>query len=202
MTYPNRDLARAAIRASHQRANAKYRARLTALRPAPLTREERFWSYVDRSGDCWLWKKTLNQHGYGVFGWPVNGKPRMQLAHRLAWTLTNGAPTQNVLHRCDNPPCVNPAHLFLGTQRDNMEDAARKGRVAKVRTRPPRRPIQGVAYSRRIGELAPNTKLTWPQVAEIRSRYLAGEDQMALGRAYGVTNGAIWFIVHNKTWIV
>ena len=202
MAYPKRHFTEEARREAKRLANVRYRARLAALRSPPPTRDERFWSYVDRSGDCWLWKKTLNQHGYGVFGWPVNGKPRMQLAHRLAWTLTKGAPTQNVLHRCDNPPCVNPAHLFLGTQRENMEDAARKGRVAKVKTRLPNIPKRQGNYARRVGERAPFRKLTWAQVAEIRSRYLAGENQMALGHAYGVTNGAVWYIVHNKTWIV
>ena len=201
MTYSTRGLAAAAIRASHQRANVRYRARLAALRPPVPTREERFWSYVDRSGECWLWKKTLNEHGYGVFGWPVNGKPRMQLAHRLAWTLTKGAPTQNVLHSCDNPPCVNPDHLFLGTQRENMEDAARKGRVAKERTKT-HRPARVGNWARRPGEGAPYRKLTWAQVTDIRSRYMAGESQVALGRAFGVTNSAIWYVVHNKTWIV
>ena len=126
----------------------------------------------------------------------------MQLAHRLAWALTQGPTELNVLHHCDNPPCVNPAHLFLGTQRSNMEDAASKGRTAKGLTaaRHPRvrqGNFRGVRGSENSG-----AKLSWAGVAEIRARYLVGDTQIALGRAFGVSNSAIWLVVHNKTWVV
>ena len=95
----------------------------------------RFWAKVAPSGDCWLWQgATFPRNGYGSFS-VAAGKPRghqaPHYAHRVAWELANGAipAGQHVLHSCDVPACVNPAHLFLGTHRNNMEDAARKGRL-------------------------------------------------------------------------
>lgn len=85
-----------------------------------------FWQHV-KVGDpseCWLWTGSKHKQGYGLYG----AGPRR--AHRIAWTLIHGEipPGLQVLHRCDNPPCVNPAHLFLGTDKDNHQDKAAKGR--------------------------------------------------------------------------
>lgn len=97
----------------------------------PLTVEQRFWAKVDRRGpdDCWLWAASLNNWGYGRFR--LNGRARS--AHVIAWTLARGDIPAGlfVLHNCpsgDNPACVNPGHLWLGTHQDNMDDMARKGR--------------------------------------------------------------------------
>ena len=94
------------------------------------TLEERFWAKVDKRGDdeCWMWTSTCNWRGYGRF-WI--GYDRFA-AHRIAWGLHYGEPPPadlDVCHHCDNPGCVNPHHLFLGTARDNMQDASRKGRL-------------------------------------------------------------------------
>lgn len=93
-------------------------------RKRPLA--DRFWSKVDPTGHCWLWMGALNEHGYGV----IHGPER--LAPRTAWELTFGSIPDglDVLHRCDNPPCVRPSHLWLGTQRDNTADMIAKGRAA------------------------------------------------------------------------
>jgi hypothetical protein len=97
---------------------------------------ERFWQKVARGDDheCWLWQASADRHGYGQIiagAYHTGSQPRPLKAHRVAWELTYGPIPDGlwVLHRCDNPPCVNPAHLFLGTQTDNMRDAATKERI-------------------------------------------------------------------------
>lgn len=91
--------------------------------------QDGFWGKVSvgHDGGCWGWIGATDSFGYGQ----IHREGRVQTAHRVVWQLVNG-PIPNkmcVLHRCDNPPCTNPDHLFLGTQRDNMVDAASKGRT-------------------------------------------------------------------------
>jgi hypothetical protein len=142
----------------------------------------RFWRYVDRRGDdeCWPWQAGKKEPGYGNVRW--NG--RLSLAHRVAYEIASGhAPgALNVLHRCDNPCCVNPAHLFLGTQRDNMADARTKGRTAR-------------------GERHGKAVLTAEQVRAIRERFAAGGvTQSQLGREYGITQSHVWHIINYRMW--
>lgn len=97
-----------------------------------MTVEERFWNKVAKrsAGECWEWRGKLHPDGYAQFR--VDGIET--LVHRFSWELHYGAIPKEmcVLHRCDKPSCVNPNHLFLGTQKDNMQDASHKGRLAKV----------------------------------------------------------------------
>lgn len=86
----------------------------------------RFWSKVSIVGECWEWTAAKIPDGYGVFG--VDGISRC--AHRISWEFFHGQIPHSlyVLHRCDNPPCVNPSHLFIGSQKDNVSDCTSKGR--------------------------------------------------------------------------
>ena len=90
------------------------------------TPEERFWNKVDKSGDCWLWTGAKTGRGYGHI--LINGNSIS--AHRYSWEIHYGKIPENmcILHRCDNPICIKPEHLFLGTQTDNIADMDRKGR--------------------------------------------------------------------------
>ena len=146
--------------------------------------EERFWAKVAKgsSDDCWEWTAALIK-GYGEIsrGGRKNG---MMMAHRLSWILHNGPiPTGSIVcHRCDNPSCVNPHHLFLGTQTDNMQDAARKGRMAR-------------------GERHHNAKLSKSQVLEIREQYASGNTStIILAAKYGVSQALVAKIVRRKRW--
>lgn len=90
------------------------------------TLAERFWEKVDKSGACWEWKGSRDSRGYGSL--KVGSK--MVKAHRTSWEMHRGPLTgEHVLHKCDNPSCVNPDHLFIGTHTDNMQDMKQKGRL-------------------------------------------------------------------------
>ena len=92
------------------------------MRPTPLERFEQ--KFIPSTSGCWTWTAGLSDKGYGRF---TLGKE--QYAHRASWIFYHGNPgALDVLHRCDNPKCVNPNHLFLGTHTDNMHDMIRKGR--------------------------------------------------------------------------
>jgi hypothetical protein len=94
---------------------------------------ERFFKYVHKTKSCWFWIGA--KHGGGVPGHPEIGvilyEKRYQSAHRVSWKIHNGSIPKGLctLHRCDNSLCVNPKHLFLGTQKDNIQDAWKKGRM-------------------------------------------------------------------------
>lgn len=118
--------------------------------------EVRFWAKVDKSGECWEWTGAKNRAGYGMLkAGAANGSNT--IAHRYSWTLVNGEIPDGlkILHKCDNPGCVRPSHLFLGTQKDNVHDMIAKGR--------------DTAIKEQKGEKHPRAKLTNSQVDEIRS---------------------------------
>lgn len=128
---------------------------------------------------CWEWTGARTSKGYGAMR--LNG--RTEPAHRLAYESAHGPIPHGlcVLHRCDNPPCVNPAHLFLGTRGDNNRDAASKGRT-------------------RSGSQHPGAKLTEDDVRAIRARSAAGELGTELARAFGVTPQLISYIIRGRIW--
>jgi hypothetical protein len=141
----------------------------------------RFWAKVDRREEdqCWRWVGSTSITGYGRLSFSGGCKQ----AHRVAWHLTHGPVPDGlcVLHRCDNPPCVNPAHLFLGTHLDNVRDCFAKGRG-----RPP--------HSERHNK----AKLTLAAVAVIRSS--PHESSQSLAHRFGVTTRTIWLVRSGRTW--
>ncbi len=148
------------------------------------TPEERFWSRVNRTADtslCWTWTGTTNSSGYGLVR--VNG-PQI-LAHRASWFYTYGVmPTMFILHSCDNPVCVNPAHLREGTQQDNMNDRSIRNRTARMK-----------------GEKHPHAKLTMSQVVKIRALYASGGiSHETLGAMFSVSRTNIGQIVRGTAW--
>lgn len=142
---------------------------------------DRFDDYVDRSGGpnaCWPWLAG-RACGYGVV--QVAGK--QQKTHRLAFEKHHGPIPAGmfVCHSCDNPPCVNPAHLFLGSPKDNIEDMMQKGRQAR-------------------GHRTNTAKLRAEQVLEIRRRYEGGELQQVLADEFGISNQLVSAIVLRQVW--
>lgn len=156
------------------------------------TLAERFWEKVDVRGEdeCWEWKASKIKNGYGRIG--VGGK--LKLAHRVSWEMANGAIPDNnnyhgtcILHKCDNPSCVNPNHLFTGTQKDNINDAVNKGRAERIKSK---------------GEANISAKLTYKNARQIREVYNMGvASYRVLAIMYGVTRSTIAKIVTNKTWV-
>lgn len=142
---------------------------------------DRFWKKVDRSCSCWTWLGPRNDHGYGR--WRYSGKKWN--AHRVAWIFSIGLiPVGlHVLHRCDNPACVNPKHLWLGTHQDNVDDRERKGR---------NRPPQGERNSKHV--------LTNSDVIAIRKMRKDGKGPSIIADLYKVSRTTIWQIVRRKTW--
>lgn len=166
--------------------------------------EKDFWKHVAIGGqdECWPWTAGLDDHGYGR----VRYHQKEWKAHRLSWFLTFGDdPGElNICHKCDNPPCCNPAHFFRGTDADNMHDCAVKGRHPRNKTEylP-----SGDRHHSRLrpevmarGEKNGSAVLTAEKVLEIRARRARGESLRALARAYGVSKGTITFIVQRQTW--
>ncbi len=153
---------------------------------------ERFWAKVEMGGveDCWPCLHAMKDGRYGVF----TADGRSYAAHRVAWELTNGPipDGMHVLHLCDNRPCCNPRHLFLGTHQDNMRDRNEKGRQARGEKTVHPHP----------GEKNGRAKLTSEQVVEIRQRRSAGEYLKVLSADYGVSLGQIGHIARGDSWAI
>jgi hypothetical protein len=130
---------------------------------------------------CWLWMGKLHPRGYGRF----RGKTG-DMAPRFSYECYRGEipPGMQVCHKCDNPQCVNPDHLFLGTNQDNVDDKVRKGRHP-------------------VGETCTSAKLTEAQVLEARALYVPRSKEFStrkLAEKFGITHGQMWRIVAKKAW--
>lgn len=166
--------------------------------PYAIANPDRFWSKVNKTEGCWEWTASTSRNGYGIF-WLPNPR-RMHCAHRVSWIIENG-PIQDgmfVCHKCDNPRCVRPDHLFLGTAADNVHDMIEKGR--QVWPGAPRGNKNGMRLhpeSARRGESNHNSKITTEIVRTIRS---SSEPASALAKRYGVTKANITLIRRREAW--
>jgi hypothetical protein len=205
-----------------------------ATQTVPCTRKEikltprqevNFWKKVNKDGPtmphmetpCWVWTAGKNRGGYGKF----NVGRKTLIAPRIAWTLANGQIPDDgsyhgicACHRCDNPPCVNPAHLFLGTMGDDTRDKVAKGRCNSPRgddhhsRRHPERMPRGDNHPARLrperlarGDGHCNAKLTAAKVVAIRAAFAAGGiTQRKLAEQFGVCRPVLSGIINRKSW--
>lgn len=155
------------------------RQRVAFLHGSP---EERFWSRIeyDPFGGCWLWSGAMSKKpGYGT----LNVEGKTVGAHRFSWFIFQGPLNDNdfVLHRCDIRACVNPAHLFLGTQKDNIADMVAKDRHAR-------------------GERNAQAKLAARDIPEIRALREKGWTQLKIAERFGVSQVKISQILRGRAW--
>lgn len=140
---------------------------------------DRFWGYVNRGCGCWLWKASTNSTGYGHIG--INGK--IHLAHRISYMLANGRykSSKCILHKCDNPPCVKPSHLYIGDLKDNMRDAFSRKRLS------------------RVGSRNSQAKLNEKIVVEMRK--LKGKKSYSnVGKLFGVSKSCADHVLSGRRW--
>jgi hypothetical protein len=151
--------------------------RLRAIPP-----EQRFWAHVDKGNNdgCWEWTAARDKKGYGVFSIP--GRKQV-FAHRYSYELAYGSvpPDILVLHHCDNPGCVRPTHLFMGTHADNMTDMVNKGRSL-------------------FGERHPGAILTEQDVVQIRQLHSTRLPLKTIANQFQVTPATVAGVVYRKSW--
>lgn len=156
-----------------------------------MAKIDAIWRFIDKvdireNDECWEWKAAKKRKmGYGVFRVGVSGIDRKQVyAHRFVWEYVNGPIPVGmyICHKCDNPPCCNPNHLFIGTRADNVKDMVNKGRGrGKI--------FKGSAHG--------NSKLSEEQVYAIRA---ASGSQTKIAKQYGISDVLVCHIKSRKRW--
>lgn len=140
---------------------------------------DRFWEKVDKSGNCWLWTAHRDKDGYGTFWLDNKNRRATAISYELAGGLVEAG--KLICHTCDNPPCVRPSHLFVGTHLDNHKDRNRKHRQA-------------------VGEKHGRAKLAEVDVRNILARLERRESVSALAHEFQVSPGSIYFIASGRNW--
>ncbi len=147
----------------------------------------RFWSYVEKTDGCWIWRGSVCalRGGYGQ----INIRGKVLKTHRVAYALEIAEVPDGlfVCHHCDNPICVRPSHLFVGTCADNVNDAWKKGRLPLPKDAP-------------IGESHHSAKLSSADVIDAREAHKKGSRNNDLAKKYGVTPTAMSNLLRGKTW--
>lgn len=150
---------------------------------------KRLWSHVilSRNGRCLEWRGAVTENGYGR----INVKGQVQRTHRVAYELYVGPIPEGMMvcHHCDNRPCCNPGHLFLGTPKQNTDDMVDKGRHESW-----------MIEADTAGERNPRAKLTTSAVRKIRQAYANGRTLKQIAKCYGVHFDTISKIVNRVTW--
>lgn len=183
--YARRVALEIAGRQLHARTSAWCKNKL-CVNPDHLTSgdEERFWSKVQKTNDCWVWTGLHDKDMYGKFHLSKDTSDKHVRAHQFSWFLFSGRwlPKNLCLcHTCDKPYCVNPSHLFIGTNKDNTQDKVNKNRQAK-------------------GTSIFASKLNDEKVKKIRELFNQGQTKTQLSNLFGVVRTTIGAIVRGKTW--
>lgn len=154
----------------------------TGPKPKPL--DELFWAKVRKGDGCWEWLGGTSHLGYGAYSWREAGKSFTRGAHRLSWELSLGPIPKGlcVCHVCDNPLCVNPQHLFLGTHKDNSQDMAKKGRSTH-------------------GEKNRQAKLCADDVLKIRELRRLGWTYQRIAEKFNVTMSPVRDVCKGRAWL-
>jgi len=142
--------------------------------------EKRFFEKVKKTDKCWIWTGS-KLHGYGQIYNRITNRP--EGAHRVSWEIHNGLIKKglHILHRCDNPPCVNPEHLFIGTNAENVADAIKKGRNAK-------------------GSQCTRAKLNEKIVTEMKKMFKNGSTYKEVTNKFGFNHHTVYSAIKGITW--